>query len=69
MNPDNFLVRPHLELVERFRTPEAWETITLRDLAALNENVAKLPDQLDPDEDDLDDFFEMVRQIHEAAVA
>ena len=33
MNPDNFLVRPHLELVERFRTPEAWETITLTDLA------------------------------------
>ena len=32
MNPDNFLVRPHLELVERFRTSEAWEEITLKDL-------------------------------------
>ena len=52
MNPDNFLVRPHLELVERFRTPEAWETITVADLAALNDRVAKLPDQLDPDDED-----------------
>ncbi len=56
MNPDNFLVRPHLELVERFRTPEAWETITLTDLAALNERVAKLPDQLDPDDEDAKRF-------------
>ena len=56
MNPDNFLVRPHLELVERFRTPEAWEEITLKDLAALNERVAKLPDQLDPDDEDAKRF-------------
>ena len=56
MNPHNFLVRPHLELVERFCTPEAWETITLADLAALNERVAKLPDQLDPDDEDAKRF-------------
>ena len=56
MNPDNFLVRPHLELVERFRTSEAWDDITLKDLAALNERVAKLPDQLDPDDEDAKRF-------------
>ena len=56
MNPDNFLVRPHLELIERFRTPEAWESITLTDLAALNDRVAKLPDQLDPDDEDAKRF-------------
>ena len=49
MNVNNFLVRPHLELVERFRTPEAWERVTLEDLTALNDRVAKLPDQLDPE--------------------
>ena len=49
MNENNFLVRPHLELVERFRTPEAWEKVTLEDLAALSDRVAKLPDQLDPE--------------------
>ena len=56
MNENNFLVRPHLELVERFRTPEAWETITLEDLASLNDRVAKLPDQLDPDNEDAKRF-------------
>ena len=56
MNENNFLVRPHLELVERFRTPEAWETVSLADLAALNDRVAKLPDQLDPDNEDAKRF-------------
>ena len=56
MNEKNFLVRPHLELVERFRTLEAWETITLRDLAALKDRVAKLPNQLDPEHEDAKRF-------------
>ena len=56
MNENNFLVRPHLELVERFRTPEAWDTITLQDLADLNDRVAKLPDQLEPDNEDAKRF-------------
>ncbi len=49
MNDHNFIVRPHLELVERFRSPEAWNELSMTDLAALAENVAGLPDQLGPD--------------------
>ena len=56
MNPDNFLVRPHLELVERFSSLEAWETASLSDLAELNDRVAKLPDQLDADTEDAKRF-------------
>ena len=56
MNPKNFLVRPHLELVERFRDPDAWETISIGDLAALGDRVAKLPDQLDPEPEDAKRF-------------
>ena len=56
MNENNFLVRPHLELVERFRTPEAWDTITVEDLAALKQRVAGLPDQLDPENEDAKRF-------------
>ena len=56
MNPDNFLVRPHLELVERFSSLEAWATASLADLAQLNERVAKLPDQLDADTEDAKRF-------------
>ncbi|WP_419923710.1 DEAD/DEAH box helicase family protein [Candidatus Poriferisocius sp.] len=56
MNENNFLVRPHLELVERFRTPDAWEKVTLADLAALRERVAKLPDQLEPEHEEAKRF-------------
>jgi len=56
MNENNFLVRPHLELVERFRSPEAWKSITRHDLAALNDRVAGLPDQLDPEHEDAKRF-------------
>ncbi len=56
MNEDNFLVRPHLELVERFRKPDAWEKVTLEDLAALRERVAKLPDQLEPEHEEAKRF-------------
>ena len=56
MNENNFLVRPHLELVERFRSPGAWETVGLEDLAALRDRVAKLPDQLDPEHEDAKRF-------------
>ena len=52
MNGDNFLVRPHLELVERFRAPEAWQAITIGDLAELGDRVAKLPTQLEPEHED-----------------
>jgi type I restriction enzyme R subunit len=56
MNPDNFLVRPHLELVERFREEKPWETLTVGDLAALADRVAKLPAQLDPEHEDAKRF-------------
>ena len=56
MNPKNFLVRPHLELVERFSKLAAWEAVSLEDLAALNDRVAKLPDQLDADDEDAKRF-------------
>ena len=56
MNPNNFLVRPHLELVERFSSLAAWEAVSLEDLAALNDRVAKLPDQLRADGEDAKRF-------------
>jgi type I restriction enzyme R subunit len=52
MHGDNFLVRPHLELVERFRAPEAWEAVTIGELAELGDRVAKLPTQLEPEHED-----------------
>ncbi len=56
MNPDNFLVRPHLQLVERFRQEESWESLSVGDLAALADRVARLPTQLDPEHEDAKRF-------------
>jgi len=56
MNEHNFLVRPNLELVERFRTPEAWETLSIGDLAQLADRIAQLPTQLDPEPEDAKRF-------------
>jgi type I restriction enzyme R subunit len=56
MNEHNFLVRPHLQLVEKFREPDAWEMVTTTDLAGLREQVASLPDQLDPEHEDAKRF-------------
>ena len=56
MNEHNFLVRPHMQLVEQFREPAAWESVSLTDLAALRERVASLPNQLDPQHEDAKRF-------------
>ncbi|MEM8621308.1 MAG: DEAD/DEAH box helicase family protein [Actinomycetota bacterium] len=56
MNENNFLVRPHLELIERFREGQAWESLSVGDLAALAQSVAKLPAQLDPEHEEAKQF-------------
>ncbi len=40
---DNFLVRPHLQLVERFRQAEAWSQLSPDDHQALASTLAPLP--------------------------
>lgn len=60
MNTDNFLVRPHAELVEKFKDPGAWQTLTFTDVADLANRVAKLPDQLDPEHVDAKRFDVLV---------
>jgi type I restriction enzyme R subunit len=56
MNPDNFLVRPHLELVEKFREEAAWESVSIGDLSAMADRLAALPDQLDPEQEEAKRF-------------
>ncbi len=51
---DNFLVRPHLELVEHFRKPEAWTTLTAEDHAILATTLASLPSAQAEQEGDTD---------------
>ncbi|MCB0984154.1 MAG: DEAD/DEAH box helicase family protein, partial [Ilumatobacter sp.] len=60
MNANNFLVRPHLKLVERFRTAGTWSSLSVGDLAALADRVAKLPTQLEPEHEDSKRFDVLV---------
>jgi type I restriction enzyme, R subunit len=47
MNVNNFVVRPHRRLVEKFREAKAWEHLDVGDLSALATDVAGLPAELD----------------------
>ena len=50
MNPDNFIVRMHLEAVERFQRRESWERLTASDIVTLQSEVADLPSELGTDD-------------------
>ncbi len=50
MNPDNFMVRAHLQQVERFKDQKAWEALTDSDIHDLEFHVAGLPSQIETDE-------------------
>ena len=56
MNVDNFVVRPHRRLVERFREPEAWATLDVGDLSELANDVAGLPAELDAEPEEAKRF-------------
>ncbi len=46
LNAGNFVVRPHLRLVEKYRDPAAWDTLGPAEVAELTGTVAHLPDEL-----------------------
>jgi type I restriction enzyme, R subunit len=51
MNRDNFLVRPHLRLVEQYAQWPAWSTLTVQAAGDIGESLAGLPSsELDNDE-------------------
>jgi type I restriction enzyme R subunit len=52
MNPDNFIVRPRRQLVEKYARPEAWSELEAGAVAELAHDVAGLPSELvDEDEE------------------
>jgi type I restriction enzyme, R subunit len=50
MNPDNFMVRAHLQHVERFQNAESWDALTDSDIHEIENHVAGLPSQIETDE-------------------
>ncbi len=52
MNVDNFVVRPKRKLVERFAKPDAWRKLDNKNLNELSEEIAGLPSELDPEDEE-----------------
>src|SRR5690606_19613073 len=56
MNLDNFIVRPHRRLVEKYSKPEAWVKLASEAIAELSREVAGLPAELDPENEEAKRF-------------
>jgi type I restriction enzyme R subunit len=56
MNIDNFVVRPHRRLVEKYAKPEAWVILAAEALGELSREVAGLPTELDPENEEAKRF-------------
>ena len=50
MNRENFIVRMQLEAVERFRQRASWERLTAPDVEVLQNEVARLPSEVETDD-------------------
>lgn len=51
MNVDNFVVRPHREVVEKFREPAIWEELSPDEFEELDYVLAGLPDELESEDE------------------
>lgn len=56
MNLDNFIVRPKRRLVEKYAKPDAWAILPAAARAELSEEVAGLPSELDPENEEAKRF-------------
>ncbi|MDQ3070876.1 MAG: DEAD/DEAH box helicase family protein [Acidobacteriota bacterium] len=56
MNIDNFVVRPHRRLVEKYKRPDAWATLGPEALSELSGVVAGLPAELEPEAEEAKRF-------------
>ncbi len=63
MNLDNFVVRPHRRLVEKYAKPEAWASLPPEALAELSHEVAGLPSELDPENEEAKRFDLLVLSL------
>jgi type I restriction enzyme R subunit len=56
MNVDNFVVRPHRRLVEKYARVEAWTILPADARSELSHEVAGLPTELDPENEEAKRF-------------
>ena len=63
MNLENFVVRPHRRLVEKYTRPEAWTHLSPEALGELSHSVAGLPTELDPENEEAKRFDLLVLNL------
>jgi type I restriction enzyme R subunit len=63
MNVDNFLVRPHRQWVERYRTDQPWNKLELEHALELADRVADLPTALRDDDEEAKRFDLIVLKL------
>lgn len=63
MNLDNFIVRPHRRAVEKYAQAEAWTQLGPVELSELTEEVAGLPAELDPENEEAKRFDLLVLSL------
>ncbi|MBA2304726.1 MAG: hypothetical protein H0W08_19125 [Acidobacteria bacterium] len=56
MNLDNFVVRPHRRVIEKYAKPSAWVALTPEALTELATEVSGLPAELDPEAEEAKRF-------------
>ncbi|HEY5550747.1 MAG TPA: DEAD/DEAH box helicase family protein, partial [Opitutaceae bacterium] len=63
MNLENFVVRPHRRVVERYSKPDAWIALSREALSELAHEVAGLPAELDPEAEEAKRFDLLVLNL------
>jgi type I restriction enzyme R subunit len=63
MNLDNFVVRPRRRIVEKYAKPEAWAVLSPEALSALSHQIAGLPSELDPENEEAKRFDLLVLNL------
>jgi type I restriction enzyme, R subunit len=63
MNLDNFVVRPRRRLVEKYAKPESWLPLPEDALTELSHEVAGLPSELDPENEEAKRFDLLVLSL------
>jgi type I restriction enzyme R subunit len=68
MNVDNFLVRPHREVVEKFREQAVWEELSPDEFEELEYILAGLPTQIEPEDETAKRFDLLVLKLQLAVL-
>jgi type I restriction enzyme R subunit len=63
INPDNFIVRPHLQKVEKFNQQKAWETIDSDSYHELTKIIASLPNELKSEDETAKRFDYLILKL------